>query len=58
MNSTAKCVAWPCKRCERAGRTFWWVRLAWHRERADRRRIILLVVLGAVTVAAAVALIR
>lgn len=33
----APCVIWPCRRCDRAGRTSWRVREAWHTQR--RRRI-------------------
>lgn len=29
------CVTWPCRRCNREGRTSWRVRQAWH---ANRRK--------------------
>lgn len=33
-----RCVHWPCRRCDRAGRTSWRSREQWHRGR--RRRVI------------------
>lgn len=31
-----KCVHWPCRRCDRAGRSSWRSREAWHKARRAR----------------------
>lgn len=40
------CALWPCRRCNRAGRTSWRVREAWHQQRRERRTMDVLAVTG------------
>lgn len=44
---TTPCTVWPCKRCDRAGRTSWRVRGRWH---AARRDMALIAIFAAVVV--------